>query len=286
MQVIAAHNRLPKRALFFHIATNPERQSWLLWLFTATLETQTPSIFHLSHPQRLAFFFMVAKSLLHLQALHLSSREQKGGEVLEAKAPSSMSPFIIGAGSPFLRSTPNISLSWGTPRSRTPGKDTLFWLHMWMPQAKAGFLCKEEKNRYGQERKNQVSGTTISEGQVNRLCLLKQVEVFPLEKLLFTLLFPIILTQHFEKVGPLSLLDALKDIFLVCFFSLRNEKQEEGKGLPLPWTDLSRAHIPPATNKGGRPGEPFELGTGMEDGQRINYAISQAWSQTSHHAPN
>lgn len=35
MQVIAAHNRLPKRALFFHIATNPERQSWLLWLFTA-----------------------------------------------------------------------------------------------------------------------------------------------------------------------------------------------------------------------------------------------------------
>ena len=50
MQVIAAHNRLSKRALFFHTATNPERQSRLLWLFTVPLETQTPSIFHLSHP--------------------------------------------------------------------------------------------------------------------------------------------------------------------------------------------------------------------------------------------
>ena len=74
--------------------------------------------------------------------------------MLEAKAPSSMAPFIIGVGSPFLRSTPNSLLSWGTPRSRKPGKDTLFWLHMWMPRAKAGFLCKEEENRYGQERKN------------------------------------------------------------------------------------------------------------------------------------
>lgn len=50
MQVIAAHKKRPKRALFFHTATNPERQSWLLWLFTVPLETQTPSIFHLSHP--------------------------------------------------------------------------------------------------------------------------------------------------------------------------------------------------------------------------------------------
>lgn len=95
---------------------------------------------------------------------------------------------------------------------------------------------------------------------------MKQVEVFPLEKLLFTLLFPIILAQRFKEVGPLSFLSALKDIFLVHFFSLRNEGQEEGKGPPLPRTDLSRAHISPATNRGGRPGWPFELGTGMEDG--------------------
>lgn len=102
---------------------------------------------------------------------------------------------------------------------------------------------------------------------------MKQVEVFPLEKLLFTL-FPMILTQRFEEVGPLSFLGALKDIFLVRFFSLRNEGQEEGKGPPLPWTNLSRAHISPATNRDGRPGQPFELGTGMEDAWRINYAIS------------
>lgn len=90
----------------------------------------------------------------------------------------------------------------------------------------------------------------------------------------FTLLFPMILTQRFEEVGPLSFPGALKDIFLVRFFSLRNEGQEEGKGPPLPWTNLSRAHISPATNRDGRPGQPFDLGTGMEDGWRINYAIS------------
>lgn len=38
------------------------------------------------------FFFMAAEWSLHCQALHLSSREQKGGDGPEAKAPSSMAP--------------------------------------------------------------------------------------------------------------------------------------------------------------------------------------------------
>ena len=89
---------------------------------------------------------------------------------------------------------------------------------------------------------------------------MKQVEVFPLEKLLFTLLFPMILTQHFEEVGPLSFPDALKDIFVVRFFSLRNEGQEEGKGPPLPWTNLSRATHLPSNTQGWQARTAFGIG--------------------------
>lgn len=62
--------------------------------------------FQLSHLQRLAFIFMVAKRLLHLQALHVSSREEKGerwragGKLLFCT--------VICTGSPSLKSITNI----------------------------------------------------------------------------------------------------------------------------------------------------------------------------------
>lgn len=105
-----------------------------------------------------------------------------------------------------------------------------------------------------------------------------------------SLLFPLIRTQPFEEVSSLSFSGALKEHFPGQFFQSQEWGAGGGGGT---FSVLDRpeqgSHLPPtACRRTGMAGwgEPFSLGTEMEDGWRFNDAISWAWSQTSQHAPN